>query len=438
MKKTISVILATIMMFMLCVPMTAFAANTTWATTQTYTTSTTIHTGDTVTITGTCTVQDNAVLTVQEGAVLIIANGGTLVISGNGSLVNNGTVTVDNGGTLSLTAVGSSANSAALVNNGKFTVKSAAVCILSKNAYAFNTGVIENAEKIITEGTLNHKVQMPFIGAVNYKKTETWNRTDMTVNFEVKHFYYNMDKEEGGDTDLAYRDENRYHMQDADWVEQGNTLFITIVPEDGIGCWVDSARMQLVANGTRINAIDRTDSGNAVFRIEPTNALSLSVYSTAYKDIVKIYTVELPNNDAYYVITNNNEVGKTTVEYGKVLSFRVVLNPEYDKSEGNYVVYVNSYAMVQKDVIQDGGMASDTNDFGYYDVSTNPKGEITTEGGMQSDITIQVMGVVPNDRIDLMTNIASFVKEIFDVIKSIFSYFKDIFSGLGSIGGNVA
>ena len=59
---------------------------------------------------------------------------------------------------------------------------------------------------------------------------------------------------------------------------------------------------------------------------------------------------------------------------------------------------------------------------------------MVTEGGVQSDITITVMGVAPNERVDMMINIVSFIKEIFDVIKSIFEYFADLFTGLGSIG----
>lgn len=427
MKKTISLILVTVMMCMFCLPLTAFAADNAWAGNQTFTDAQTVATGNTLTVTGTYTVKNK--LTVDAGATLTIASGGTLVISENGSLVNNGTVVINNGGTLNLTATGSSATTAALVNTGKFTIKSTAVCVLGSESYAFNTGVMENVEKMVVDGKLNHQVQIPQIGTVSYKYTETWNRERLDVDFQVQYYTY-----EEGSGDLDYRNESLYSNATSAWIEQGNTAFITIIPEDGEGDWIDTGRMKLIVNGQVLSPMDKTDNGHAVFSIQPTSAVSTAVYSTAYKDIVKIFEVELPNTEGYYVITSNNEIDVATVEFGKVLSFRVVLAPDYDKSEGSYVVYVNGEPQVDRNTIQDGGMEAGTNDFGYYDISTDTKGQITTAGGVQSDITITVMGIAPNDRIETITGIVSFIQEIFAVIKSIFEYFADIFKGLGNIG----
>lgn len=427
MKKTISLILATIMMCMFCLPITAFAADYPWTGNETYTSPQTMTAGNTYTVSGTYTVKST--LTVNEGATLVIAKGGTLIISENGSLINNGTVVIDNGGALNLTAIGSSTTTAALVNTGKFTIKSTGICVLAKESYAFNTGVMENVEKMVVDGTLSHQVQMPQIGTVSYKYTETWNRKPIDVDFQVAYYTYGE-----GSGDLDYRNESLYSNANSAWIEQGNTAFIAIIPEDGDGDWIDTGRMKLVVNGQLLSAMDKTDNGHAVFGIQPTSSVATSVYSTAYKDIVKIFEVELPSTEGYYVITSNNEIDVATVEFGKILSFRVVLAPDYDKSEGSYVVYVNGEPQVDRNTIQDGGMEAGTNDFGYYDISTNTKGQITTDGGIQSDITINVMGVAPNDRIETMTGIVSFIQEIFAVIKSIFDYFADIFKGLGSIG----
>lgn len=433
MKKTIALFLAVIMLAA-CMPLSASAANLSWDGNQTFSGGTsTISAGNTVTVTG--NIVNKGDIVVEYGATLVIGNGATLVVNGSGRIINNGNIVVDNGGTLNLASTGKDSTNCVLSNSGKITVKSTATCIVANGAYVYNAGTIENVEGIIKNGTINHKAVMPVLTSASYSKTETWNRKDTTVNFQVKYFYYNMDLEAGGDNDLAYRDETRYSSRTEDWIEQGNTLFITIIPDEDTGCWIDTTRMKLVVNGHIVTATDTTDKGHAVFAIDPTNSITSSVYSTAYKDIVRLFTVELPNNESYYIITRNNEIEKTTVEYGKILSFRVVLNPDYDKSEGNYVVYVNGYAQVQD--TNQSGMDPDANEFGYYDISTNRKGEVITEGGMQSDIKITVMGVAPNERVDLMQNIVSFIQEIFSVIKSIFDYFADIFQGIGNIGGGI-
>ena len=159
----------------------------------------------------------------------------------------------------------------------------------------------------------------------------------------------------------------------------------------------------------------------AVFTVVPTNAFKIEVTSTEYDDIVKIFDITLPKTEAYYVITDKNEVERVDVEFGKTLSFRVVLEEEYDKSD--YYVYVNS-------------LYQEPADFGYYRIAGPLTSDgFATAGGVQDDLTITVMGVTSNESQEQLSGIVAMLQEIFSIIKEIFSYFTSIFDGLGSIGG---
>ena len=416
MKKALSLFLACLML-LACVPVMASAANITWDNVATDSSTYTIPAGDTVTVTGTRTI--TGALIVEEGANLVIAYGGTLIIAGTGKLVNNGNTSVRRGGSLTLSATGDSEYTAALVNNetGVIDIEIDTFCALGLGSYGYNRGTINNIERMNVKGSLVHMVKIPADFADSYRYTETWNRQDITVNFDVDYFMY-----QAGSEDLDYLDPTKYYKDDKTeiWVENGNQIFILITPENGVGDWVDTGRMKLVVNGQMLDSKARIDNDRGVFCITPTSAVTATVYSTQYKDIEKLFEVELPRTEGYYTITKDGDVDVATVEYGKTLSFRVVLAEDYDKSD--YYVYIN-------------GLYVDPDEYGYYDVT----GPITVDGmsnqgGVQEDIEIIVMGIAPNERVEMFQGIIGFIKEIFDVIKSIFEYFTDIFSGLGSIG----
>lgn len=416
MKKAISLFLACLMILAFA-PVMAFAANTTWADVSTDSSTYTIPAGDTVTITGTRTV--TGALIVEEGANLVIAYGGTLIITGSGKLVNSGHISVQRGGTLTLSATGDSEYTAALVNNetGVIDIALDTFCALGLGSCGYNRGTINNIERMNVKGSLVHMVKIPADFSDSYRYTETWDRQDKTVDFDVDYFMY-----QAGSEDLDYLDPTKYFGDNRTeiWVENGNQIFIMITPKSGVGDWVDTGRMKLVVNGQMLDSKARIDNDRGVFCITPTSAVTATVYSTQYKDIEKLFEVELPRTEGYYTITKDGDVDTATVEYGKTLSFRVVLAEEYDKSD--YYVYVNATYM-------------DPDEYGYYDVCTKEdSGEITNAGGVQSDVEITVMGVAPNERVEMAEGIIGFIKEIFDIIKSIFEYFIDIFSGLGNIG----
>lgn len=408
MKKTISVVLAVIMILAVC-PVISFAA-------VTWNTGTKIGTGkydDAVNTTGTGEVEVAGVatvtnsLTVTDGVTLRVT--GTLVMTGSTAkliISSNAKVIVADGGTV-LMQSGSS-----FINDGIIHMNTGSNFNINTGSNCKNNNIIENISKVsVNGGMLYHKVSLPNSFSSTYKKSETWNRKDMTIQFSPSYFL-----DAGATTDTEYLDAKYTAVNTTPggttdvYVEHNTKIYVKITVPDGDGDFIDVGRMQLSAGGQTINC----DRG--VFAVTPTNAMTLNVVSTKYADIVKIFKVELPKTDGYYVALFDGTVGETTVEYGKTLQFHVVIGPDYDKSE--YSVYVNT-AELKPD------------QYGYYDVTgpIDADGNMATAGGVQQAITIKVLGVTSNKLINTMTDVVDFIQQIFSVIKSIFEFFKDLFTG---------
>lgn len=430
MKKTIAILVACIMLIA-SVPFTAYADTTISTAGDAWNAPRTISSGETLTVNGTLTVSN--ILT-NNGSI-VINEGGSIVFSGAaGRLYNAGTVTVKNKGNITFSGTGSDQSNASLFNaaSGMISFGTSATGLISDNSVGYNFGDIANSNRMTINGDLWHNVTIPGNYSISYDYRETWNRMPTTVNFEVYYFMYRM-----GDTDDAYSVVENYIPCTGETnvlVPDGEKLFVMIVPKiasDGTGEWIGSERMKISAGTAKLDVttILDTESPNAtrnpeygaVFTVTPSNAFEIEVETTSYKDIVKIYDIALPRTEGYYVITDNNDVDNVKVEFGKTLSFRVVLEPEYDKSD--LAVYVNTVYM-------------EPADFGYYRVSGPMTDEgFATAGGVQDDITITVMGVASNESQEQLSSLVLMVQEIFSIIEEIFSYFLSLFDGLGSIGG---
>ena len=419
MKKFIA-ILMTCIMLLACVPFTVSAAESIWSESTTINAAFSVPAGDTYKITGTYTISTTA--RVEAGATLLIAKGGSIIFTGAaGRLINSGNVIVENGGTLNFSGTGKELADATFVNNetGKLSIGTTAECYLASGSAAFNYGVIENIDKMTVKGNLSHQVTIPGEFKVNYSYLETWNRQNFETTFSVGYYMY-----QPGDADLDYTETSSYTLVSAETsvlVPHGQKLFLMISPEEGVeGDWCDVGRMQITAGGQSLKPENLIDNDRGVFSITPANALNVQVYSTSYKDLVKIYEIALPRTEAFYVISKDGDVDVATVEFGKVFSFRVVLSPDYDKSSP--YVYVNTLYM-------------EPDEYGYFDV-TGPivKEGMATAGGVQEDIEIQVMGVSANASQEMMGSLVGFIQQIFSVIEEIFSYFLGIFDGLGNLG----
>lgn len=421
MKKILAIMLACVMLAV-CVPFSASAADVTGV--ETVNQAWTITSNETVVIKGTRTV--TTTMTVYQGATVEIADGGSLIFTGESArLINSGTIRVKGGGTLTLSGDGVGTTET-FVNNesGVLVLDNGSECTLAKRSSASNYGNIKNIGRMDVKGTLKHQVKIPGTFSESYSYIETWNRQNLSVDFFVSYYI-----PEAGDGDLDYTntDSEKYVAVGTDGITipvvHGQKLYICIEPDEESGSWVDVGRMQLVAGGQSVSSstTELVNNDRGVFCVSPINAMDLEVYSTSYKDIVKIFEITLPRTDAYYVISKDGDVDEITVEYGKTFSFRVVLSPDYDKSD--YYCYVNTLYM-------------EPDEFGYYDVTGPVLAEgMATAGGVQEDISIQVMGVAANERQEMIGSLVGFIQEIFSVFKEIFSYFGDLFAGFGGLFG---
>lgn len=417
MKKTIAVLLASIML-LACIPFSA-SANDIEATQENFKEAVTIPEGDNYIISGQISVTQP--IYINAGGKLTIVEGGSIICTGEqGRIINKGTITVESKGTLYLGGTGTGTNTATLVNEdtGVIDLKINSKCTLVNDSTAINYGTIQHIDRMTIDGDLSHEVTIFGSFSVDYDYLETYNRKDITVDFTVGYYVYKENH-----SDLDYTESGNYSIvasETAVLIPHGQKLYIMITPAEDTGAWVDVGRMQLTAGGQSVEATEVIDNDRGVFCITPANALSLDVYSTSYKDIVKLFDITLPRTDAYYVITKDGDVDEVIVEYGKMLSFRLVLSPDYDKSEP--YVYVNSLYM-QPD------------EYGYFDITGPIVAEgMATAGGVQEDVAITVMGVSANESQEMMGSLVGFIQEIFAVIEEIFSYFFGIFEDLGNLG----
>ena len=418
MKKAIAILLACLML-LTCMPLSTFAADTTWSTPGSVSADYTITSGNKLIISSAQTL--TATLTVAEGATLEIAANGYLTVATTGSLVNNGTIVVKKNGAIVSNANGELDTNASFINNEKGVVNlenNSYFCI-ERGSFAYNKGTINNIDRMTINGTLYHFIQYPQNKPVTYTRTEMWNRTETTVDYTVEHV-----NDVDLDDELGYLTASNYKPVPSTgaWCQHGVKEYILISPEDGDGDWVDTGRMKLVVNGTVFDTSERIDNDRGVFTIIPVGSMNISILSYNYKDLVKLFKILLPQTEGYYVKSKDGEVGEVTVEYGKTFSFCVVLNEEYSKSD--FYAYVN-------------GASIEPDEFGYFDI-TGPIVDfvVTKNGGVQEDISITIMGVSSNASSESMGSIVNFIKQIFETISSIFSYFTDLFAGMfGGLGG---
>ncbi len=417
MKKTISVILACLLIAA-CLPLSAMAATITSATVDAGTTFTFT---DSTSITGSYVV--NGTVVINEG-VSVRVEGGTLTVSSTGHIENNGTLSVTNGSSLILNGSADTiltTDTVALYNTGTISLESGCAFVVNKDATVYNAGTLYNFDYATVYGSLQHKITLFGTFTSTY---DSWTvrgfhpglpEETFNVTYTVK---YALDSKLSSDT--AYLDESNYTEVAGDYlyVDQNDTLYIMITPDDTLGDWVDASRIQLVVDGDLVSASAKIDTSRGLFMISPTDAMEVSVYSTAYKNVVKLFEISLPNTAGYYVTTLDGDMDSVSVEYGTTFSFSVVLNDEYDQSDIS--VYVD-------------GVQISADEYGYYDV-TGPivDGGMSNAGGVQDSFTISVTGVAKNSTVETVNSVLLFIQQIVEVIQSIFDYFADLFSGLFS------
>jgi len=146
-------------------------------------------------------------------------------------------------------------------------------------------------------------------------------------------------------------------------------------------------------------------------------------YSTWSNDdaFLNTYKIDLPVKDGVTVTGREGETSAdgeiVYIKYGKPFSFRVELEEEYSKSPIE-VYIVSGYGWTNMDVdtiLADLSPATPDAD-GYY---TIPE--------VKSDYTVFVMGVVANQTVDKISGIFEQVRSIFEMIKKFFEQFLALF-----------
>ena len=178
----------------------------------------------------------------------------------------------------------------------------------------------------------------------------------------------------------------------------------------------DDSKMMVKLNGVEIPYTQ----GNHHTFLGTAGTISYSNW-TNDDDFLNTYKIDLPNKEGYKVVGREGEMGATDqtvyLKYGKPFSFRVDIDPAYDKSP--YQVYiVSGYGWTNMDtstILQDLEPAQpDSN--GYYNIPS-----------VESDYTIFVMGVIENATVEKVGGIFEQVKSIFEMIRKFFAQFLALF-----------
>ena len=159
---------------------------------------------------------------------------------------------------------------------------------------------------------------------------------------------------------------------------------------------------------------------NHHFAVTRAGTISYSQW-TNDDDFLKTYKISLPNKEGVTVYGREGEVGATDqavyLKYGQSFSFRVEIDPAYDKSP--YQVYiVKGYGAGELDtsaILADVAPAEPDAD-GYYTISP-----------VEGNYTVFVMGVIENATVEKVGGIFEQVKSIFEMIKKFFGQFLAMF-----------
>ena len=268
-------------------------------------------------------------------------------------------------------------------------------------------GAISNADKIDNKGTAMAKITFPSLYDCNLQG-------DITVSYAFSYSGSAYDDITGGtisythvsdDGESIYAPLNQYLYIIAHIIEP-------VADRDKF----DDALMKVRLNNVEIPYTQ----GNHHTLLGTSGTISYSTW-TNDDDFLNTYRIDLPNKEGYQVVGREGELGATDqtvyLKYGKPFSFRVDIDPAYDKSP--YQVYiVSGYGwtnMGTSTILQDLEPAQpDSN--GYYNIPS-----------VESDYTVFVMGVIENATVEKVGGIFEQVKSIFEMIRKFFAQFLALF-----------
>lgn len=360
MKKTISVILAAVMIFMF-VPYFAFAADDAQPLTQqefekmNYT----LPTGSEYEAAENLAVPAGTTSYISSNATLVIPEGKTLSIYGNIVVFTQGELRID--------------------------------------------GSVTNSDKITGDGTYIAKINFPAL-----KEYGLEGKIEVSYAYSYSGSAYdNIDKNTltyypiSADGESVYAPLNQYIFIVAHIIE----------PVANLDKY-DDALMTVRLNGVEIPYTQ----GDHHTLLSTGGDITYTTWSNddAYLNTFKI---DLPVKEGATVIGREGE--KTAdgqivyVKYGKPFSFRVEIEPEYSKSP--YEVYIVSgygWSGLDLDVVLAELTPAKPDADGYY---TIPE--------VKSDYTVFVIGLLPNETIDTVSSIFDQVRSIIELIRKFFASF---------------
>lgn len=374
MKKTLSVVLAVIMV-LCCFPFAAFAdGNVVYDTSAQFTSSNQLESNTTYTI------KSGTTMTVPSDLTLYIPTGATIIVEEGAKLVVNGYITMLDGGYLYVYGK--------LVGGGHIGGPGEAYC-----EYRFPSLASQGLTK--TDGT--SRVEISYAVSENGNAYE-----DLADSLKFTAIPDN-----GGNVMVAL---NQYIYIKAHIIE----------PDESVDKFDDSL-LNVYAEGVGVNYLQ----GSHIMQVASSADVTYGTWTTD-NDFLSTFKIYLPTGTGYTVYGRNGEqsafTDKTvTLKYGQSFSFKVEIEDEYDMSQ--YEVYIyNGYGWTGYDtteLLKDIAPA-EPDEYGYYNIDC-----------VKGDTTIYVIGVVKNETITLIGDILSMIRSIFETIKEFFS---QLFGSIGNIG----
>lgn len=369
MKKTLSVLLAVCMIFTL-VPFFAFA-------------------GETLVIDQNYLADANVNYSLASGRDYRVENGTTITVPANTTLFvgSNAELFISEGATLDIVG------NVVIQEGGKLTVD----------------GNVTNADKITNNGIAQARLVFPAL-------------TDFGLDGKVEISYASSYSGSAYDdidgNSLSYtKVECDYDPVDA-YVPLNQYLYVIahiIEPVEDRDKFDDALLI------VRLNNVEIPyTQGNHHTLLTTGGKLSYSFWKND-DFYLKTYRIDLPVKEGVEVYGREGESGSTDtivyIKYGKPFSFRVDLDDAYSKSPIE-VYIVAGYGWTNMDtstILADlEPVKPDAN--GYYNIPS-----------VQSDYTVFVMGVIPNETVEKVGGIFEQVKSIFEMLKKFFNQFLALF-----------
>ena len=301
-----------------------------------------------------------------------------------------------------------------VVNSCKLTIQEGATLnilgnvIVHEGGQLIVDGNITNADKITNRGSAVAKINFPNLESVGLNGI-------INVSYAVSYSgsaYDDIDPNTLSYTPVSAEGESVYLP-----LNQYVYFIAHIIEPNASRDKFDDALMKVRLKGVEIPYTQ----GNHHTLLTVAGDISYSQW-TNDNDFLNTYRIDLPNNkEGYSVYGREGEASATDMtvylKYGKPFSFRVEIDPAYDKSP--YKVYiVSGYGWTNMDtstILQDLEPATpDAN--GYYTIPS-----------VESDYTVFVMGVIKNETVEKVGGIFEQVKSIFEMIRKFFAQLLGMF-----------